>query len=224
MIRAGVAVVKSTRTAVCEGIPAESREGRERISEGLIGVEGGIDMDDLLKRVPRPLRERFTEIVAITDRFCTDHLNEEYRQLCREMAVTLCREGMPVTRGKAVGWAAGIVAAVGWVNFIGDPSQNPHMRMEDIARAIGVSPATLAAKTKVIRDELNLMRFTPAWTLPSKLGDNPLVWLVQDQSGLIIDLRHAPRHVQEEAFRRGLIPFIPAAAPEGAMQEEEENP
>jgi hypothetical protein len=28
-------------------------------------------------------------------------------------------------------------------------------------------------------------------------------------NGLIIDARSAPRHIQEEAFRKGLIPYIP---------------
>jgi hypothetical protein len=171
-------------------------------------------MDELLKQVPVKLRDRYREIVALTDQFCDEHLDEEYKQLCREMAAAVCQEGSPVTKGKDVGWAAGVVGAVAWVNFLSDPSQPHHMRTDDMARALGVSPATLAAKVKVIRNGLDLQRMDPAWTVPSRLEDNPLAWLVQDQNGLIHDLRQAPREVQAEAYRRGLIPFIPGERPE----------
>jgi len=37
---------------------------------------------------------------------------------------------------------------------------------------------------------------------------NPMAWIIQ-VIGLIVDARHAPHGVQEEAFRKGLIPHIP---------------
>jgi hypothetical protein len=109
-------------------------------------------MDELLREIPEELRNRLAEIVAATDRFCDDHLDAEFKQLCREMAALLCREGFPVASGEAAGWAAGIVYAVGWVNFLGDPSQPHHMKAEDMARAVGVSPATLMNRAGVIRE------------------------------------------------------------------------
>ena len=42
------------------------------------------------------------------------------------------------------------------------------------------------------------------------IDQNPLIWMIQ-VNGLIMDVRHAPRHIQEEAFRKGLIPYIPEA-------------
>lgn len=53
-----------------------------------------------------------------------------------------------------------------------------------------------------------LMQMDPDWTLPSRLDDNPLAWLIT-VDGFIIDARYAPRIIQEEAYRRGLIPYIP---------------
>ncbi len=38
---------------------------------------------------------------------------------------------------------------------------------------------------------------------------NPLIWMLE-VNGLIIDVRHAPREIQEEAFRKGLIPLYPS--------------
>jgi len=166
-------------------------------------------MDALLTQVPEHFRRRFAEVVAMTDRFRARHLDEEFKQLCREMASVVCREGYPVSSGKAAGWAAGIVGSVAWVNFLGDPSQPHHVRLEDIARRLGVSPATLHAKAKVIREGLNLRWMDPRWSVQAILEHNPLVWIVQDQQGLIHDLRQAPRHTQEQAYRLGLIPFVP---------------
>ncbi len=55
---------------------------------------------------------------------------------------------------------------------------------------------------------LNSGQADPHWTLPSRMGDNPLAWLIQ-VNVLIVDARRAPRDIQEEAFRRGLIPYLP---------------
>jgi hypothetical protein len=49
----------------------------------------------------------------------------------------------------------------------------------------------------------------PRWTLPSFAEKNPLVWMAE-VNGLLVDLRHMPRDLQEIAFAKGLIPYIPA--------------
>jgi hypothetical protein len=175
---------------------------------------------ELERDVPEGLRGRFREIVAVTDAFCGAKLNAEYRQLCREMAAAVCQPGTPAAKGKIEGWAAGIVYAVGWVNFVTDPSQTPHVKAEQIAKGCGASEATMHAKFAVIRDGLDLNRFDPAWTLESKLGQNPLVWMLPTTDGLIIDVRHAPRETQEQAFRLGLIPYVPADRPEAEEERE----
>ena len=56
---------------------------------------------------------------------------------------------------------------------------------------------------------LKVYPLDPSWTLPSRLDDNPLVWMLQ-VNGFMMDVRHAPREVQEIAFNKGLIPYIPA--------------
>ena len=47
------------------------------------------------------------------------------------------------------------------------------------------------------------------WTLPSRLADNPMVWLLQ-VNGFTVDIRGMPLEVQQMAFDKGLIPFVPA--------------
>jgi hypothetical protein len=36
-----------------------------------------------------------------------------------------------------------------------------------------------------------------------------MIWIL-NINGIIMDVRHAPREVQEIAFNKGLIPYIPA--------------
>ncbi len=150
------------------------------------------------------------KIVELTDAFCQEYLDAEYGALCRKLAGVLARKRpSPLTNGKPESWASGIVRVVGWVNFLGDPSQPHYMRMTDIDEGIGVSEATGAAKAKAIRDLIKTGPLDPEWTLPSRMEENPIAWMIQ-VNDLIVDARHLPRKLQEEAFRKGLIPYIPA--------------
>lgn len=160
-------------------------------------------------KVPAKVRPTYDTIVSLTDSFCHEHLNDEYAELCRRLAGVLSRKRRtPITSGKVESWACGIVRTIGWVNFLGDPSQTPHMKIEAVNAAFGVSSATAAAKLKTIRESLNLIPMHPDWTLPSRLEDNPLAWMIE-VDGLPMDARALPREIQEEAFRLGLIPYVP---------------
>jgi len=184
----------------------------------------GEHMDDDLRKmmteVPKAYAARFTALVGLTDAFCDAHLNAEYKGLCREMVVAVCQKGSPVLKGKPEGWAAGIVYAVGRVNFLGDPSQNPHMKSPDIAEGFGISVATMQAKTKVIWDGLDLIQLHPDWCLPSKMDDNPMVWMLK-VNGFLMDIRMAPREAQVAAYEKGLIPYIPADRKEAVKDDAE---
>lgn len=168
---------------------------------------------ELLKHISKRLHNKVVVLVTLTDNFCDLHLTEEYKTLCRKFAAVACNEGFAVDKGKPLGWAAGIVHAMGWVNFLDDKNQTPHMTSAEMAAAFGISQATLMSKSMLLRKGLNLMPCDPRWTLPSRLADNPLVWMLQLKSGVVIDIRSAPRKLQEEALRLGLIPFIPEGKP-----------
>jgi hypothetical protein len=169
--------------------------------------------------IPEAARPAYEAIVGLIDAFCQEHLDEEYRVLCRKLAGILARKRpSPLTRGKPDSWASGIVRVVGWANFLGDPSQPHHMKMTDIDEAFGVSEATGSAKSMAIRKLLKIRPFDPDWTLPSRMEDNPLAWMIQ-VNGLIVDARHLPREIQEEAYRKGLIPYIHADREAEAAEE-----
>ena len=161
------------------------------------------------ERVPAALQGRYDAIVALTDACCQAHLNAEYRDGCRRMTAKLCRKRpSPLLTGKPNTWACGIVYALGRVNFLFDPSQTPTMRADDLCAHFGLSASTGSAKAKAILDLLKSGQADPHWTLPSRLAANPMAWMIQ-VNGFLLDARHASRDIQEEAFRRGLIPFLP---------------
>ena len=161
--------------------------------------------------VPAKMRPIYETIVSLTDQFCEEHLNEDYAQLCRKMAATLSRKRpSPLAQGNGEIWACGIVYAIGRINFLFDKTQTPHMRADQLCSLMGVSQSTASAKSRKIIDTLGIMQMDPEWWLPSRLDKNPLVWMVEID-GFLVDLRQAPREIQEQAYRLGIIPYVPKA-------------
>lgn len=159
--------------------------------------------------VPRKMREKYENITGITDEFCHEHLDEEYADLAREMADALSRERpSPLASGRERSSAAGIVYALGRVNFLSDDSFEPHMSMGELCEKIGVSQSNASSKSREIWKALDLMQLHPDWCPPSRMEENPLAWIVE-VNGLPVDVRMMPKEVQEEAYRLGLIPYVP---------------
>ena len=161
------------------------------------------------EKVPKQMQSKFEEITSLTNAFCLTYLNTEYAELSRQLTAALCRKRpSPLVKGQAKSWACGIVHALGMVNFLYDPSQTPHMKASEVYEHFGVGQSTGQTKSKQIRDLMDMYQMDPNWCLPSKIEDNPLIWMVS-VNGLIIDIRQAPREIQEEAFRKGIIPYLP---------------
>lgn len=159
--------------------------------------------------VPESMQAKFAEITALTNEFCQQYLNAEYAQLCRYLTAALCRKRpSPLSTGKAKTWACGIVHALGMVNFVFDSSQDPHISATEMYKIFGVGTSTGQGKSKQIRDLMKMHQMDPEWCLPSMIDRNPMVWMVM-VNGLIVDIRSAPRGLQELAYQQGIIPYIP---------------
>lgn len=160
--------------------------------------------------IPARMLEKHDAIASLLDQFSREQLNDEYRLLCRRLLGVLARKRpSPLFNGTPAAWACGIVRTIGWVNFLDDKTRKPCMKMTDVDKAFAVSSGTGQARSKGIRDLLKIHPFDPEWTLPSQMDDNPMIWLIQ-VNGLIVDARMMPRDIQEEAFERGMIPYVPA--------------
>ncbi|MEO8429574.1 MAG: DUF6398 domain-containing protein [Verrucomicrobiota bacterium] len=192
-------------TAATSHPPAESRKPHPIKAP----QEPGMDARQILKQV-----------IAMTDEFCQTSLNEEYAALCRKLAEKLAaKRPSPLLRGKLETWACGIVRAIGWVNFLDDRSQSPHMKLPVIDRAFGVAESTGQGKAKAIRQLLKIHQFDHRWVLPSRWENHPLIWTLQDADGFMIDIRQKSAAVQRAAFKQGLIPYVPADRAAACVQE-----
>ncbi len=159
---------------------------------------------------PKAMRPIYDEVVALTDAFCRDHLNDDYRDLARAMTAALCRKRpSPLASGQRRTWACGIIYALGQLNFLADKATKPYMATADVCAAFGVGASTASGKARLISEALHTHRMDPAWMLPGMIDRNPLVWMAEF-NGVLVDLRDMPREVQAVAFEQGLIPYIPA--------------
>jgi hypothetical protein len=140
-------------------------------------------------KIPVALRPRAAELIAVTDRFCVERLDAEYADLCRRLIARLARKRpSPLERGEARSWAAGVIHALGTVNFLFDPSHEPYMRADQLAAGLGVSKATAANKAGRIRDLLGLAPLEPEFCRSELLEDHPYAWLVE-VDGFLVDAR-----------------------------------
>ncbi len=159
---------------------------------------------------PVGLDETVAAIVTVTDLACEQHLDGEYAELCRSLVGRLARRRpSPLVRGDPRIWAAGVVYTVGWINFLFDRSQTPHLRADELAERLGVAKSTMANKSARIRALLGLSWYEPDLTRRSMLERNPFTWLVS-VNGIPVDARTLPAELQDEARRLGLIPDLDA--------------
>ena len=161
--------------------------------------------------VPNTVTPRFAEIIKLVEGVCRTHLTEEYAAVIRKLTAALARKRpSPLLRGHSRTWACGITYTVGSLNFLFDPAQQPHVRGVDLCALLGVSPSAGSAKSLEIVQLFDIVPLDPRWTLPTRLVENPLVWMIP-VNGVIVDMRMMPRELQERAYAMGLIPFVPAA-------------
>ncbi len=160
--------------------------------------------------VPQAMQPVYEAIATLIDTFCNQYLDKEYAVLARKLTAALARKRpSPLARGKPDIWAAGIVHALGTVNFLFDPTQTPHLRSSDLSQLFGVNQNTTASKSKLIRETLKMSHFDHQWCLPSRLESSTPLWFIM-VDGYVVDARQMPREVQALAYEKGLIPYIPA--------------
>jgi len=162
--------------------------------------------------VPHAVRPYADQVVAVTDAVCREHLDNEYADLCRRVVGKLARKRpSPLLRGDLGIWGAGVVYAVGQLNFVFDPTQTPHATADQLSGWLGVKKTTMANKARSIRDTLKLSHSDIEFMRRYLVDASPLTWLLE-VDGRLVDIRHAPAWLQAMAFERGLIPYLPGAA------------
>lgn len=144
---------------------------------------------------------------------CLSVLDEEYADLARRAVAKLARKRpSPLLAGRRATWAAGVVYALGHVNFLADPASEPCITADQLSAAFGVAKSTMTSKARQVRDLLRISHFSLEFQRADVAAQNPLAWII-DVNGLAVDARHVPPGIQAEAYRRGLIPYVPALGP-----------
>jgi hypothetical protein len=122
---------------------------------------GLIALDEL--RIPKGLRPVVEEIVGVTDSVCLSVLDEEYADLARRAVAKLARKRpSPLRAGRRATWAAGVVYALGHVNFLSDPASEPCVTADQLSAAFGVAKSTMSSKARQVRDLLRISHFSPS--------------------------------------------------------------
>lgn len=159
-------------------------------------------------------QSRAEEIVALTARFCAEHLDNEYGALCAKLVRRLARKRpSPLENGQTRVWVGAVLYAIGQVNFLFDPTQRPHMTFDELSRLTGVSKSALGTKARLIMNLLRIMPLEPDYCRREMLAQNPLAWMVE-ADGIVVDARTLPAEVQAELARRGVIPDMAATTRE----------
>ena len=160
-------------------------------------------------KMPHSVRPYASEIMAITDKVCLEHLDTEYAQLCRRVIGKLARKRpTPLIRGDVRIWAGGVLYAVGQLNFLFDPAEAMHLSADQLSDLLGVKKTTMANKAKLLRDLIKLDRFDLEFTSKKIQESNPLTWMVLID-GMPVDVRRLPVEIQRRIFEHGLIPYVP---------------
>lgn len=75
------------------------------------------------------LKEKVNRITELATSFCAQQLNDEYFALAEEVIGKLSRKSpSPLLRGKEEIWAAGVIHAIGHVNFLYDEEYQKMVR------------------------------------------------------------------------------------------------
>ena len=162
-----------------------------------------------LPKFPDSVEEICKSISNQIKEFCDKHLYKDYFDVSQKVLLGLARKKpSPLLRGQFAIWACAIIYAVGQENFLFDKDNDPYVSAQDLRKYFNCSESTISNKAKEIRTSLKMQRFDAKWQIAKMIDENPMAWMIQ-VNGFIIDARMAPREIQEEAFKMGLIPYIP---------------
>ncbi len=169
--------------------------------------------------IPATARPAYDAIVGLTDAFCLAHLNESTRSRAgiwpghwpasdrHRCPAASPRSGPAGSSARSAGSTSSTSAAA-----------QPHLKLTAIDKAFGVAESTGQGKSKAIRTMMKIRQFDPRWTLPSRMDENPRAWMI-DINDFVVDARHLQREFQEEAMRKGLIPYIPGERADVPVEE-----
>ncbi len=136
------------------------------------------------------------KLIEMTARFCDEHLDEEYKQLCEKLIRKMSRKrNVPFLSGRIEIWAAAIVYAIGSINFF-DRNFEPYVSGDDIYNYFDTSKSTTSQKAKLIRDMFKLEHWDRELSTSQMIQNDPFRDLVM-VNGFIVSIKSLPPELQE---------------------------
>jgi hypothetical protein len=145
------------------------------------------------------------QLLELTNAFSDAYLDDDYKRLCEKLIRKMSRKRViPFMSGKPETWAAGVVHALGMINFLFDRSFAPYVSSADIATFFGVGQSTVQQKSKTIRDMFKMRYYDLEWMTEYMASRNPLARLIM-VDGIPVDAGTLPPEVQDALREAGLI-------------------
>jgi hypothetical protein len=145
----------------------------------------------------KKIKEREEKIIELTNNFCDQHLDEDYKQLCKKLVEKMGRKHkVPFKRGQLDIWAASVVYAIGSINFLFDQSFEPYMSADQLNDAFGTNKSTVSNKARKLKKMFNLGHFDSEFSTQEMEQSNPFNQMVM-VDGFIVSLDSLPPEYQE---------------------------
>ena len=132
------------------------------------------------------INEKPHQLISLTTEFCEQHLDDEYEQLCEKLIRKISRKrNVPYLSGRIEIWAAGVIYALGQINFLFDRSFEPYATPDDICDYFGTNKSTTSQKAKFIRDMFKMTYGNDEFSTDQNKKDMPFDKLMMI-NGLIV--------------------------------------
>ena len=144
------------------------------------------------------IKERQKQILDLVQGFCVEKIDQEYAELAEKMIGKLGRKRTnPLSTGKVEVWAAGIIHALGGINFLFDKSFEPYVSLDEINDYFDTKKSTTGNKSRQIRDMLKLDHWNNEFSTQKMAEKNPFNSMVV-VDGLIVPLNALPEDLQDK--------------------------
>jgi len=153
------------------------------------------------------LKERTERIKALATGFCAEKLDEEYFELAEKVVGKLSRKRpSPLLRGKEEIWAAGVIHAIGHINFLFDKSFEPYVSSDELNEYFGTKKSSVSNKAAEIRKMFKMNRLTNFdFMTGNRKNEHPIYNMVM-VNGFMMPITALPEEYQQmvkEARERG---------------------
>ncbi|MDA7501932.1 DUF6398 domain-containing protein [Chitinophagales bacterium] len=142
------------------------------------------------------IKKKQQQLITLTSAFCTEKVNDEYRELCEKLILKLGRKrDVPFKRGKLEIWAAAVVYAIGSINFLFDKSFDPYLTTEELHAYFGTKATTVSSKANKIKEMFDIWHYSPEFSTSHMTQANPMNNLVL-VDGFITQISSLPPEIQ----------------------------